>query len=220
MALNGTECHAVAGCQVVPQFYGLPMVCNTYHCGMYYIPLWYVLHTMGISYCVPLVSSGARSCHPVPLPSRPKYSEQDRDVARPSGLQPTFRCPVPLLAAGAARHGMLEAFHAIALPGGTWNCHSRSATARELMEPGVACCLGARCAPHSPCVAARRSTRRSSRDARSMDCGRRRTCLGACTVKWKRLYLKYAPSRFRPNFAHSWTRNMSRHDVIEKRRQS
>ncbi len=33
--------------------------------------------------------------------------------------------------------------------------------------------------------------------------------LGACTVKWKRLYLEYAPSRFRPNFAHSWTRNMS-----------
>ncbi len=32
--------------------------------------------------------------------------------------------------------------------------------------------------------------------------------LGACTVKWKRLYLEYAPSRFRPNFAHSWTRNM------------
>ncbi len=33
--------------------------------------------------------------------------------------------------------------------------------------------------------------------------------LGACTVKWKMLYLEYAPSRFRPNFAHSWTRNMS-----------
>ncbi len=121
---------------------------------------------------------------------------------------------------------------------GTATRASRSATARELVVPGVACCLAARCVPHSPCVAARQSTRRSSRDARSMDCGRvrrkrawhvrwrrtparcgtRRPCLDACTVEWKRLYLEYAPSRFRPNFAHSWTRSMSRHDVIEKRR--
>ena len=77
VALNGTECHAVAGCQVVPQFYDIPMVCNTYHYGIY---------------CVPLVSSGARSCHPVPLPSRPKYSEQDRDVGyKPDRLACSLR---------------------------------------------------------------------------------------------------------------------------------
>ncbi len=35
------------------------------------------------------------------------------------------------------------------------------------------------------------------------------SCLGACTVKGKRLYLEYAPFRFRANFAQSWTRNMS-----------
>ncbi len=27
--------------------------------------------------------------------------------------------------------------------------------------------------------------------------------LGTCTGNWKRQYLEYAPSRFRPNFAHS-----------------
>ncbi len=80
-------------------------------------------------YCVPLVSSGARSCHPVPLPSRPKYSEQSRDVGyKPDRLACSLRLEARCLFSQCAWRGRLrlnprgrceQAWHAGSIP-----CHS------------------------------------------------------------------------------------------------